>query len=158
MSLLQYIKAAHLDARKARNREQTLSLETLIGELQTAAKNAGNELPEDKVLKIVKKFANGSRENQGYAGDQNRNADWQRFKAEAELYESFLPKEPEQLSDDALHRVIRSIVATRIVIDGSKPKMGVILSDLKILHAGAYDGKKAADLAKAELINIPESI
>lgn len=153
--ILQQIKDAHLAARKARDQVKLTTLTTLIGEITTLEKNQGAVSDKD-VTKILGKFVtNAEQVADAYVvrGDTVKRDE---AIAEAALYTSFLPAALPQLSADALERVVRSTIASRVAYDGLKPKMGVILSDIKTIHEGAYDPKTAAALVKAELALIPE--
>ena len=57
MTLIATIKLEQLEARKARNSVKALLLTTLLGELQTLAKNSGKEEPtEAQAVVVIQKF------------------------------------------------------------------------------------------------------
>lgn len=149
--ILQDIRAAHKAARLARDGVTLTSLITLIGDLDALEKREKRNATDKEVVKALTKFSeNAQQMADAYVirGDNERRDDALR---EVALYQSFIPAAKAQLSDEALDRVIRSLIANRIATDCSKPKMGVIISDLKILHEGSYDPKAAAGKVKAEL-------
>jgi uncharacterized protein YqeY len=149
--ILQEIRAAHKAARLARDGVTLTSLITLIGDLDALEKREKRNATDKEVVKALTKFAeNAQQMADAYVirGDNEKRDDSLR---EVELYKSFIPAAKEQLTDEALNRTIRSLIANRIATDCAKPKMGVIISDLKILHEGSYDPKAAAGVVKAEL-------
>jgi len=156
-TLLQTIKDAQLVARKARDQVTALSLTTLIGEITTKAKSDGDRAVTDKdCIKALTTFRDNAFANAKLFDERGDHADFEAARVETILYEGFLPAPKAQLSPDALNRCVRSIIANRIASDGTKPKMGVVISDLKMLHEGQYDGKVAAGVVKAELDAMPE--
>lgn len=155
-ALLQTIKDAQLVARKARDQVTALSLSTLIGEITTKAKGEGREVEDKHVVKALTTFRDNAFANAKLFDDRGNTVEFEAARVETILYESFLPAAKPQLSEDALNRSVRSIIANRIATDGSKPKMGVVIADLKMLHDGQYDGKVAAGVVKTELASMPE--
>lgn len=156
-ALLQTIKDAQLAARKARDQVTALSLTTLIGEITTKAKGDGNREVTDKdCIKLLTTFRDNAFANAKLFDDRGDDVAFEAARVETILYETFLPAAKPQLSEDALNRSVRSIIANRIAADGTKPKMGVVIGDLKMLHDGQYDGKVAAGVVKTELASMPE--
>lgn len=152
MSILEQLNAARNAALKSGDAETRTTLTTLIGEITSFAKGDGNREATDKdSIKFLTKFSNSAKENQGYASDQNNTEGFRKATAELELYAKFMPAAKPQLTEEALSRSIRSIIANRLAGDGSKPQMKTVIADLKVLHEGQYDGKTAAAFVKAEL-------
>jgi uncharacterized protein YqeY len=141
MSILNKIKQDQLAARKARDSDTALSLTTLIGELETISKKTGKSTEDADTIKLLKKFAEGARENAVIAGDR-RDSDWaDRAWAEVELYEKYLPK---QLSEAELSAAIKDIIV-------ENNTMPLIQKALKEKYNGLYDGKKATEIIKQQL-------
>ena len=66
MSLFKYIRAEQLQARKNKEKVKTDLFTTLIGAVQTVAKNTKQDAdnpPDDIVLSQVKAFINGAEES-----------------------------------------------------------------------------------------------
>lgn len=138
MSLFQKIKADSLEARKARNTLTALSLTTLIGELEGAAKNTGHEPTDAEVTTSIKKTLKNISETLEalkYASDGRVLA----LLAEQRLFESYMPK---QLNEAELRSVVGAIIMT-----GAKT-MGEVMKSLKAQHDGQYDGKLASTVIK----------
>ncbi|WP_407307876.1 GatB/YqeY domain-containing protein [Acinetobacter sp.] len=152
MTIIDQIKEAHLKARKARNQETLTTLTTLIGAIEDIAKKDGQRAVTDKdCIKTLDKFMGSAKETAGYAKNFNNTDGFNNAMREHDLYAIFMPAAKPQLSEEALLRTVRSIIASRLSGDGAKPKMGVVIADLKALHEGEYDGKAAAGVVKAEL-------
>ena len=152
MSIIDDIQAARTQALKDKDTAKRTTLTTLAGEITNKAKIEGNrEVTDQDCIKTLTKFINGAKENAGYASDMNNTQGFADAQAEIKVYESFLPAAKPQLSDEALQRIVRSVIASRLVGDGAKPKMGVVIADVKSLHEGEYDPKALAPLVKAAL-------
>lgn len=149
--ILQQIKDAHLAARKARDQVKLTTLTTLIGEITSKAKIAGAEPTDKDCVKALTTFRDNAFANAKVFDDRGDDAKFEEARVEVILYESFLPAAKAQLSAEALHRVVRSVIASRIAAAGEKPKMGTVIADVKLLHDGEYDPKALAPLVKAEL-------
>lgn len=149
--ILQQIKDAHLAARKARDQVKLTTLTTLIGEITSKAKIAGAEPTDKDCVKALTTFRDNAFANAKVFDDRGDDAKFEEARVEVILYESFLPAAKAQLSAEALNRVVRSVIASRIASAGEKPKMGTVIADVKLLHDGEYDPKALAPLVKAEL-------
>ena len=149
--ILQQIKDAHLAARKARDQVKLTTLTTLIGEITSKAKIAGAEPTDKDCVKALTTFRDNAFANAKVFDDRGDDAKFEEARVEVILYESFLPAAKAQLSAEALTRVVRSVIASRIASAGEKPKMGTVIADVKLLHDGEYDPKALAPLVKAEL-------
>jgi len=149
MSILENIQAARKQALIDKDSGKRTTLTTLEGEITTKAKSEGNRAVTDQdCIKVLTKFINGVNDSAKYITDPALKA---KVAEEVAVYQAFMPAAKPQLSAEALHRVIRSVIASRLAGDGEKPKMGVVINDIKTLHEGAYDPKALAPLVKAEL-------
>jgi len=138
MSLLQTLKTDSLVARKARQTDVAMSLTTLIGELETAAKNSGHEPTDVEVVAAVKKTLKNIGESLSalkFSSDGRVLA----LLAEQKLFEKYLPK---QLDEAELRSAVGAIIMT-----GAKT-MGEVMKSLKAQHDGQYDGKLASTVIK----------
>lgn len=128
MSLIEKVKADQLAARKAKDSLATALLTTLLGEVGTAAKNAGHELAtDDEVIATVKKFI----KNNESIPEAVRHVT---HDAELCILESYLPK---QLSADEIELIF---------LEHAPTNKGEAMKLLKERYAGLYDGKLAAQI------------
>lgn len=139
MTLIATIKLEQLNARKSRNTVEAALLTTLLGELQTLAKNSGREEPtEAQAVEVIKKFL----KNNGVAQAAASSSQNQEYKEELEverlILQSFLPK---QLSEAELRVLIQDFA------DQGKD-IGDAMKSLKTQFAGQYDGGLASKLMK----------
>ena len=150
MTILANLKTKQLALRKDRNAVLADSLTTLIGEITFAEKNSGAPLAEDKVVKIVRKYAANIREMRDHYELQDNIQALQKkniLNGELALVETFLPAELPQLSDEDLRLVVSTFVAA-----SPGAKMQDVMAFLKANHTGRYDGKVASAVVKALLV------
>lgn len=143
MSLLQQIKDASLDARKAK-----LSLApflvTLYSEAAMVGKTKRNgESTDEEVIGVLKKFKAGAETMIEYSSSQDVKDQSQ---LEIEAIELFLPK---MLSEDELTGVINGYIVSTPGV--SKASMGLLMSKLKNDYPELYDGSSASKLVKEAL-------
>lgn len=138
MTLLQQLKADALTSRKARDTARATALTTLIGELETSAKNTGHEPTDTEVIAAIKKTLKNINETMKAVTATGGNVTLA-MAAEEVLFESYLPK---QLNEAELRSVVGAIIVT-----GAKT-MGDIMKALKAQHDGQYDGKLASTVIK----------
>lgn len=132
MTLIATIKLEQLQARKTRDLVKGPLLTTLLGDLQTLAKNAGKEEPtEAEAVAVIKKFIKNALETLKVAESDH-------VKQELAILESFLPK---QLSEDELRALITNFADEGLDI-------GDAMKRLKTQFAGMYDGALASKLMK----------
>jgi len=158
MAILDDINAAREVALKSGDGQTREALTTLVGEITTFAKRDGNREATDKdAVKFLNRFIENAKETADLAAKFNNPAGFAKAKFEYTLYDKFLPAAKPQLSQEALERTVRSIIANRTTGSGVKPKMGVVMNDLKTLHEGEYDAKAASVVVKAELEKTAET-
>jgi uncharacterized protein YqeY len=144
MSLLQTIKAAQLQARKARDTIASNVLTTLIGEAEAIGKNAGNrETTDAEVVAIAKKFIKNMDETIALIKHPQALADLQR---ERSIVERYLPK---QLTGVELIGILESLINE--LNAHTLREMGKIMKVLKERYDGQYDGATASALIKGML-------
>lgn len=141
MSLLQTIKSDSLAARKSRDTATATALTTLIGELETAAKNSGHEPSDAEVIAAIKKTIKNLDESIRVASAHGNHTTAERLNDELKLFEKYLPK---QLSGDELEDIIDLAIAS-----GAK-SVGDVMKLLKTSHAGLYDGALASTILKTK--------
>lgn len=142
MTLLQRVKLASLELRKAKHPLASLS-QTLIGEAEMIGKNDGNrEVTDAEVLSRIKKFLTGVEDTLKLVTHPEAVAG---LKSEKEWLEGWLPT---QLTEEQLTHILGSI---KNEISAGPKDMGKMLGLLKSRFDGQYDGKLAAAIAKAAL-------
>lgn len=144
MTQIATIKAAQLQARKARDTTVASALTTVIGEVETLAKNKGNpEATDEQVIATLKKFLKNILDTARIAKGAGDLVNEEKAKAEAVIYERFLPQ---QLSEDQIQKII-----TAQLEDFPAHKIGDIIKHFKVVYEGQYDGGLVSKLAKEAL-------
>lgn len=132
MSLYQKLKLDLIEYRKARDKERTKLLQTLVGELNTKEKS--NIVIDDSyVCKLIKIFTNNNTQTISKISDAEA---IKRLQDENEFLESYLPK---LLSEDEIKTIISENALTDVP-SGMKY--------FKEHHNGQYDGKLVSSLLK----------
>lgn len=139
MNLFETLKAALLEARKARNAATAASLSTLIGEAETLSKAGKGDLSDAVVVTIIKKFLKNLDESIKVASEHGNHTVVGRMHDEKKLYEQFLPK---QLNVTELTAVIDSMIVDGVL------DVGDAMKRLKANHAGTYNGAEASTILK----------
>jgi hypothetical protein len=139
MTLIDKLKQALLEARKARDPSRTGPLTTLIGDIETLAKAGRGETTDAVVVTMLKKYVKNVTETIALNSKHGNHATAGRLHDELKLYESFLPK---QLTDAELIALIDS--------QSSAKDVGDVMRFLKAEYAGTYDGALASKLLKAK--------
>lgn len=141
MSLLQTIKTDALRARKDRDLVKTICLTTLVGELETAAKNTGHLPTDQEVVAAIKKTLKALDETLR-ALKSPTDARAVSAQTEKVLLEAYLPT---QLTEAQLTELIDAAI-----VNGASSS-GEVMKLLKASHGGQYDGGVAAAIVKARL-------
>jgi uncharacterized protein YqeY len=145
MSLLDEIKAAQLIARKAKDTVKSSVLTTLIGEVTTIGKNAGNRLPtDDEVIAVVRKFISNITDTLSKLSSDIPEQTKLNLMAEKAILEMLLPP---QLSVEQITNEVHSIVAT-IPVDITPRHIGQVLKVLKDKYGSAIDMGVASAIVK----------
>lgn len=138
MSLITRLKTDALAARKMRATLAATSLTTLIGELETFAKNSGREPTDADVNAFIQKTLKGVNEVLRLAPETSE-AYGTAFR-EKELLEGYLPK---QMTADELNEVINALIAA------GHNSVGDVMKALKTKYNGQYDGALASAILKS---------
>ena len=142
--LLDTIKAASLEARKARDTDKAALLTTLYADAARIGKDAGNrDTTDEEVVKTVRKFLNGVVESLAV---MTQPAAIARAQLEKTILEAFLPQ---QLSGIELATAVNTIVAG--LAERTPKQIGTVMNALRVQFAGAYNGTEAGKLVKAAL-------
>lgn len=139
MSLYTLIKADSLSARKNRDATASAVLTTLLGEVETMAKNIGHTPTDIEVQSVIKKFIKNIDESTRANQSRGNTEVVSTLTHEKALLEKYLPK---QLSEAELMAIIAELVAAGATNIGSLMKM------LKQSYEGLYDGATASKIAK----------
>lgn len=132
MLIIDSLKIAQLNARKARDSATATTLSTVIGEIENLAKAGKGEMNDAVVTTVIKKFLKNIDETLKLVPSDH-------LAHEKKLLESFLPK---QLTEAELDAVIDKLIA-----EGST-NVGDAMKALKNSYAGTYDGAQASKLLK----------
>lgn len=140
MSLLDTIKADALTARKGRQHKTANALTTLLGELETAAKNTGHPSTDAEVVAAIKKTIKNLDETLKIVAGKNDDRELDLL-YERHIFEKYLPQ---QLGEQELTAAIENIIAA-----GDGRTVGDVMKALKASFSGQYDGALASKLVKA---------
>ena len=142
--LLEIIKAASLEARKARDTDKAALLTTLYADAARVGKDAGNrDSTDEEVVKAVRKFLKGVEESLALL---TQPAAVQRAEMEKSVLETFLPR---KITGAELVQEVAQIVSE--LTERNPKQMGAVMNVLKTRFAGAYDGNEAGQAVKAAL-------
>lgn len=152
MSLIQDIKKASLEARKARDKAKSDLLTTLLSDIQMVGKNDGNREPTDgDAIITIKKYIKNIDETMaayGQALTEDVTNAVHLHEDEKALLLTFLPS---QLTSTELTSILNEIVSE---IGATNMKdMGKIMKILKERSNGLYDGAEASKIVKSILGN-----
>ena len=137
MELLQKIKAARMQARRASDKVLTATLTTLVGDIEKGFKD---NLKGHTSLAIVTKNLKNARTTLGLLKPDTEN--YQEILGDIATYESFMPQ---MLSPEELRR---QVLKCRSVCDMN---MGKIMAHFKVNFAGQYDGRELSSIVKGLL-------
>lgn len=145
MSLIAYIKAESLEARRARNSVKATSLITLLSEATMIGKNDGNrETTDAETISVIKKFIKNIDETLSHRLKHGFDSVSVELKNELELLSSFLPQ---QLNEDQIEYEMNVLLG----FPHKFTKMGDLLKEFKNKFDGRYNGSIASSIAKTLL-------
>jgi uncharacterized protein YqeY len=136
MTVLEDIKSAQLNARKARDMVATDALTTLLGEVAIVGKNDGNrDTTDEEAVVVVKKFLKNINETKALVMKQGIMTD--KLDREIEIVGAFLPTQltHEQLTNE-LHKAVTTSGAT------SMRDMGKVIRVMNESFKGLFDGSQ----------------
>lgn len=147
MTILDNLKAASLQARKAKDTAVSALLSTLISDVQMVGKNDGNREPtEGEVIAIIKKYIANTNETKKHLIDSVNTSHLEQCVKDEALLTSFLPS---QLTVEQLETAIENAIVT--IENATAKDMGKVMKLLKALYEGKYDAKTASELIKSKL-------
>lgn len=139
--MIEEIKKALLDARKAKDEIRKGTLQVLVSRLQLTAKEKKADLSDAEVLQIVQKEIKQLNDAMVSFKQANRVDLIQKTEIELELLNSFLPK---QLSPEELLAVAHD-VAKEIGFDGTVKQKGVLIKAIMAKVGSQTVGKVVND-------------
>ena len=129
-------------ARKARDKERTLVLSTVLSDIKNREIEAGEALTGDQLVQVVSKAI----KQRGDAADQMRAAGREELAAKEEAQAAILKEfMPEGLSEDEVRALVREFVAQ------GADQMGAVMGRLMPEIRGRFDGKDANRIVREEL-------
>ena len=129
-------------ARKARDKERTLVLSTLLSDVRNREIDQGGEVDDDGVIDVVTRAVKQRRE----AAEQMRAGGREDLAAHEEGQVSVLSEYlPERMSEDEVRALVRAAIA-----DGAD-QMGPLMGRLMPQIRGRFDGKEANRIVREEL-------
>jgi uncharacterized protein YqeY len=148
MSLVQDIKKASLEARKARDKVKSDLLTTLLSDIQMIGKNDGNREPTDgDAIVTIKKYIKNINDTiaaYGHALNESATNAVRVHDQERALLLTFLPSE---LTSAELTSIVQQIISD--VGATSMKDMGRVMKVLKERYNGLYDGAEASKIVKS---------
>lgn len=146
--IYQQIKEKRVEARKAKDVIKSNLLTTVLSEIEMVAKNDGQrDVVDGDCITVVRKFKKNLLETIKIVPVTD-NTFHKKAGYEISILDCFLPIE---LSEGALTTLIESIVIRENLKEVGMKAMGQVMSELKRLYAGQYDGKLASKLVREAL-------
>jgi uncharacterized protein len=147
-SLIEQIKKDFMAARLVGEKEKSLLLSTVYGEIihnESSKKLNPNGLPMEEItLKVLNTFVKNNKETIELLKKTNLSP--VALETENVILEVYLPK---QLSEAELVAAIAAIITG---VEATSPKdMGKVMKELKKGYGGMYDGKLASKIVREEL-------
>ena len=148
MSLQQEVMEKMKQAMKAKDKVALESLRAVKSEILLAQTKSGasEELTADEEIKLLQKLVKQRRDSAALYNEQGRSDLVEPELAQLEVISQFLP---EQMSDDALKKVISEIIAK--VGATSMKDMGKVMGMVSKQLAGQADGKAISMIVKKTL-------
>ncbi len=137
-TLSEQIRSDMLDATRARNNVLRDTLRLMIAAVENGRIDAGHELSDDEVLRVLQKEAKQRRESIVEYRKGNRDDLVQQEQQELDIIQTYLP---EQLTDDDVRRLVEETIAEvgATGTDDLKHVMGPLMKKLD----GRADGRMA---------------
>jgi uncharacterized protein YqeY len=140
------IKAAQLEARKARNSVKATLLTTLIGEAEMIGKSAGNrESTDAEVLQVIRKFEKNLNENiKLFTGNIGKLIALDYAEQELAILQEFLPQ---KISDEQVKQDIENVIC-QYQLAREQKSMGTVVKELKVKYGAQFDGQQVSAMFK----------
>lgn len=136
------IQADLNESRKAREKDRTLVLSTLLADLRNKEIETGGALDDAAVIQVVTKSIKQRKDaaEQMRAGGREELATGE--ETQATILQVYLP---EGLSEDEVRAMVREIV------EGGADQMGQVMGQLMPRIRGRFDGKEANRIVREEM-------
>lgn len=146
-TLSEQIRSEMLDATRARNNVLRDTLRLMVAAIENGRIDAGHELSDDEVLRVLQKEAKQRRESIVEYRKGNRDDLVQQEQQELDIIQTYLP---EQFTDDDVRRLVEETIAEvgATGTDDLKHVMGPLMKKLD----GRADGR-AANAIVRELLS-----
>ena len=145
-NLTETLQAKLKEALKEGDREGAGSLRFLLSEIHYARIEKQDELDDDDVLAVLSKQAKNRRESIDAFREGGRNDLVEKETRELEIIENYLP---EQLGEDEIRDMLRSIIAEEGL--GEMSDMGRLMKNAMERCKGRAEGNLVKSLASEEL-------
>lgn len=148
--ILTNIKAAQLDARKARLTDTASLLTTVIGEAEMVGKNVRNGAPTDaEVLQVLRKFEKNMIENVHIYQERQMQKQLDEVVKELDTIRLYLPQ---KLTDLQVQKDIGTAMQKLGITAPTQKDMGAIVKELKTKQGEQFDGQQVSTQFKAMLV------
>jgi uncharacterized protein YqeY len=136
------IQADLNEARKKRDKVQTLVLSTVLSELKNREIDSRVELDDDGALQVISKAIKQRQDASEQMREAGRPELADREDGQVEILKTYLPQ---QLSEEEVRDVVREILR------GGASQMGAVMGQLMPRIRGRFDGKEANRIVREEL-------
>jgi len=129
-------------ARKARDKERTLVLSTILADLRNKEIETGGALDDDGTLHVISKAIKQRNDAATQMREAGRDELASNEEAQARVLSEYLP---EALTEDEVRTIVREILA------GGAGQMGQVMGQLMPRIRGRFDGKEANRIVREEM-------
>jgi len=141
-TLKERIRADLNDARRARDKDRTMLLTTILSDLKYREVELGREASDAEVIDVVSKGIKRRREAAEQMRSGNRVDLAEKEEAEAAILSAYLPA---QMSEAEVRDIIRE------AIDAGANTIGAVMGRIAPRIKGSFDGKEANRIAREML-------
>jgi len=129
-------------ARKARDKERTLVLSTILADLRNKEIETGGALDDPGVVQVLSKAIKQRKDASEQMRDAGRDELATKEEAQAAVLQEYLP---EAMSEDEVREIVREIVGA------GAAQMGQVMGELMPRIRGRFDGKEANRIVREVL-------
>ncbi len=131
-----------VEARKARDKDKTLVLTTILAEIRNKEIEVGGDLDEPGLQQVVSKAIKQRKDAASQMRDGGRPELAEVEEAQAAILQAYLPP---QLGEEEVRALVREAIA------GGATDMGPIMGRLMPAIRGRFDGGRASAIVREEL-------
>jgi uncharacterized protein YqeY len=129
-------------ARKARDKERTLVLSTILADLRNKVIEAGSALDEAGGVQVLSRAIKQRKDAAEQMRAAGRDELATREEAQADVLQAYLPA---AMSDQEVRDLVREI------LEGGAEQMGQVMGELMPRIRGRFDGKEANRIVREEM-------